>query len=220
MDKNHQLKAPDNNELESIEQVPNRSELSALYFDAHNEWEGKELISDEERQRRRDKNAEAITTSVRSQFAVIGLLTPLPLILLALMLGAGASYVTIKTLNLLPAVIAIIGLWILISFLSLRRVYAVFYNHALRATPFILILLSLLGVVTQGLYILLRPWLPSSLLFAILIIGLCLEVASVLLSLVMLFVWVSPRLSIEAKMGCLGGLAGALLLGVLLVMFL
>ena len=221
MDRNHQLKAPDNNELKDIEQVPDRSELSALYFDAHSEWDGKELISDDERQRRRDKHNEAITTSIRPQFATIGLLITTPLILLALIASAGATHVTIEALDfLLPIIVLTIGFWILVSFLSLRRVYAIFYNHALRATPFILVLLSLLGIVAQGLYLLLHSWLPSSLILATLLFGLCLMAASVVLSLITLYIWVAPRLSIEAKIGCLASLAGLLLLGVLLVMFL
>ena len=220
MDKKHHLDAPDNAELKDIEQVPDHSELAALYFDPHAEWEGKELISDEERHRRQDKHVEQITTSIRGEFALIGLLVPTPLILLALMLGAWFTYITIESLRfLLIVVIIVIGLWILATFLSVQRVYAIFYQHALRATPFVIVLLSLLGIVTQGLYLWTHAFLPEGLLPTIFVMSLGVYAASIILSFVVLQLWVAPRLSVTTKLICLGILAGILLAGVFVAMF-
>lgn len=208
MDKKHRMDAPNNETLGNIEQVPDHSELSSLYFEAHTEWEGKELISDDERQRRRDKHNETITISILPQFARIGLLIPTPLILLALMLSAWFTYITIETLRfLLIVVIAVVGLWILITFLTIRRVYTIFYNHALSATPFIVVLLSYLGATTQSVYLLLQHSLPASLIGATLLVSLVVYGISVILSGVMLFLWVSPRLSQTARLAGLGAIA-------------
>lgn len=216
MDGKHRLNAPNNESLQDIEQLGDHSELSALYFNAHVEWEGKDIISDEERHARRAKEQLKVTLSIRKWFAVIGLLVPLTFVLFVVLLAVAVTYITVDNARFaLPLVIIFTGIWLIASYLSLRQVYTLFYAHALKATPFVVILIVLCGLSTQASYLLTRPIQPGTFLGNTLIVGAATMFASVVLSGLLLLIWTSPRLKGNNKMAIIAIIASAILLLIL-----
>lgn len=212
MDRNHQLNAPDNESLKDIEQITDRSDLSSLYFTAHKEWEGKGLLSENEREAKRSKEQLAITLAARKKFILIGLLIPTPIILLVIIISLAAAYLNADNFkSLLVAAIGAVGVWLVVSFISIRRTYALFYNHALSATPFIVVFMVLLGLSTQAVYLLTRPLHTESAINNTLIVCAGAYLASIVISGALISIWVSPRLSSRAKIGAIGLLAALIL---------
>jgi len=212
MDRNHQLDAPDNDSLKDIEQIADRSSLSSLYFTAHKEWEGKDLLSENEREAKRSKEQLDITLAARKKFILIGLLIPTPIILLVIIISLAAAYLNADNFkSLLVAAIAAVGVWLVVSFISIRRTYALFYNHALSATPFIIIFMALLGLSTQAVYLFTRPFHTESSINNTLIVCAGVYLASIVISGALISIWVSPRLSSKAKIGGIALLATIIL---------
>lgn len=211
MDSKHQLNAPNNDSLKTIEQISDRSSLSTIYPNAQKEWEGKDILSAEERSTKRDKEQLKLTTAIRKRFAVVGVLVPIPLALAACLLSVIATYVTMENLGflLLPIILGI-GAWILVSYLVIRQLHAIFYHHALRTAPFVIILLCLLGLSTQLLFILFRPLGANSIIGTTLAVSGGLFIASIVLSGILLLLWVSPRLRARTKFNLIAVLAVAL----------
>lgn len=220
MDKNHTIEAPNNDSLENIEQLTDRSQLSGMYFAAHNEWEGKEILSKEDREMKRDQEQLQITRSIRKWFALIGFLVPTPVILLVLLIGLASVYLAPDNFRLmLPLSILAIGLWGAILFLSFRKVYRIFYQHALTATPFILILFALIGLSAQASFLVILP-LGAEPLINVILVSSITYVASIILSGILLTIWTAPRLSGSGKLGAIMLLVIALLVTIgLLVIF-
>lgn len=218
MDKKHRLDAPHNDSLESIEQVGDHSELSALYFNARTEWEGKEIISDEERHARNAKELLAITLSIRKWFAVIGLLTPLPFIILVCIVAFAVTTITTtdSARLALPLVIFLLGSWIAASLASMRKVFGLFYEHALRAAPVVLILLVLDGLAAQASFLLTRPFQVGNFFTNSLVVSGGTLVFSVGISGLLLLIWTSPRLNGNTRIGLIATIAGVLLITILL----
>ena len=201
MNKDHRLDAPDNESLRNIEQLGDHSELSTHYFTARKEWDGKEILSDEQREEKNNKALLTSTLAIRRQFAVIGLLIPTPLVLLVILISLAATYLTLSKLStLLTLVIILVGIWALISFLAIRRVYRLFYAHALKATPFIIVLVALLGLSTQESYLLTRGFHTQSFTVNTIIVAAGTYLASIALSALLLSIWTSPRISAGAKL--------------------
>lgn len=202
MDKDHRLDAPNNESLETIEQFHDHSELSALYFTGHKEWEGKEIISDEERQARTVEEQRTVTLSIRPWFAVIGLLVPLPLILFVVLLAAAFTYINVDNARFaLPVVILGVASWLIASYLALRRVYAIFYEHAISATPFVAVLIALAGLGAQASYLITQPIQGNSFFINSLIVGGATLASSVVLCGILLPIWTSQHLDSGRKMG-------------------
>ena len=124
MDRSHKLDAPDNDRLKNIEQVEDRSELSALYPDAHNEWTG-EVMSEEERASKRDQEQDNITKSIRTKFWIIGTLAPLPVVLAVVIITTLASRLDLSSNNaasiILPGILGAI-VWGVISYSSFKKI--------------------------------------------------------------------------------------------------
>ncbi len=213
MDKDHQLDAPHNESLRGIEQLGDRSELSAVYPHPHKEWEESNMLSSDDRDRKHLKEREIITTSVRKSFIAIGLLTPVPFIVFVCFSAALSAVATKDNLGflLLPIIIGL-GLWVLVSYLALRRVHTIFYSHALRTVPFLATLLCLLAMCAQTLYSVTRPMQVNSFMVNSLALSGLLLIASVILSGILLFIWTSPRLHPSAKVSYMA-LLSVLLLG-------
>lgn len=200
MDGKHCLDAPNNESLQNIEQLGDHSELSALYYTARVEWEGKEIISDEERHARHDRELRAVMLSIRKWFAVIGLLVPLSPIAFVVLLAVAVTYISADNARFgLPIVILLVTIWLIVSFISLRKVYELFYAHVIKATPFIVILLVLCGLAAQASYLVTRPFHLSTFLGATLAVAAGTIISSVLLSGLLLFIWTSPRLRGNSK---------------------
>ena len=221
MDKDHRLDAPNDESLRTIEQLNDHSELSTLYFNAHKEWEGKEIISEQERYARADKEQLAATLSIRKWFVIIGFLLPLPFILFVILLATLTSYITADNArSALLAVIFTTGVWLGISFFALRYVFRLFYKYAVKAAPFAIVLLSLTGLCAQASYLLTRPLHSGVIVLDALFISMSTIIASIVLSGALLFIWTSPRLTGNTKVGTIGCIALALLVVIFIATFL
>jgi membrane-associated HD superfamily phosphohydrolase len=201
MDKDHRLDAPDNESLRTIEQLGNHSELSTIYPHAHNQWEG-ELISKEEREARRAREQVRINVTIRKWFAVIGALVPLPFILGTAFFTLGLTFVRVDNLvYLMLPIVAAVLVWFYISLRSIKRVYAIFYEHSIKATPFIVILLVLLLLSLQAHYMLVLPLYGDSILLNSLLTSAVSLTTSIVLSGILMLIWTSSRLSSSWKFG-------------------
>lgn len=211
MDKNHNLDTPHNEELQNIEQLTGHSELSTMYFRARNEWEGQEILSKEERELKRDREQQEITSSIRKWFVPIGLLIPVPVILLVLLIALASVFLDPDNLRyMLPVAILSVGLWGAVLYFSMRKVYGIFYQHALQATPFILIFMALLGLGGQASFLLVQPLKAEPLMNVALLSG-CALILGVIISGILLTIWTSQRLSGSSKLGAIMCLAVVLI---------
>ena len=145
MDKDHRLAAPDNDALKNIEQLGDHSGLTTIYPHAHKEWEGVEISTRDQRETERTKEQLRMMLSIRRWFIPIGLLIPLPFVLAVLLISISAEYLKVQNLWLMMVpVVAIVGLWLYLSYRAFRAVYDIFYAHSIKATPFFIVLASLL----------------------------------------------------------------------------
>ena len=212
MDKDHRLDAPDNESLRTIEQLSDHSELTTIYPHARDEWEGVELLSREEREARRDKEQLRINITLRRWFAVIGLLVPVPFIIGAFLVSLATTFIVIENLAylLLPIVIAF-TVWVYLSYRAIKRVYGIFYDHSVNATPFIIALLALLLMSVQGHYMALLPVYTDSLIFNSLITSATILVTSIIISGLLVLIWTSKKMSTAFKLASIGLIAIAIL---------
>jgi hypothetical protein len=200
MDKDHRMDAPDNDSLRTIEQVPNHSELSSLYPHAHDQWEGAELMSPEEREQKRTREQLNINLSIRRWFFIVGLLIPVPFILAAIMSVVGITYVTDQNLGfaLVPIIFAL-GLWFLFSRLAFKKVADVFYGHSIGAVPYLVAHIGLLVLGVQATYVAASSFFGDSLIYNTFLTSALVMVMSIFLSGVLLVIWTSPLLSSRLK---------------------
>lgn len=218
MDSKHRLDAPDNDSLRNIEQVGDRSELASLYPNAHNEWEGTNLLSQQAREEKRANEQLQISLTLRRWFAVIGVLTPLPLILGALLFTVAYTYLRIENLAylILPVVITV-ALWGYASYRATKRVHDIFYQHSIVATPFMAALLLMLATSIPALYLALRELYGTSLIYNAVITCLVILAASIAYSGMLVFIWTAQKVSGAYKIGLVGILVGVIGLVTLLV---
>ena len=200
MDKDHRMDAPDNDSLRTIEQVPDHSELSSIYPRAHDQWEGTELMSSEEREKKRTREQLNINLSIRRWFFIVGLLIPVPFLLAAVMSAVGVTYVTEQNLGfaLVPIILAL-GLWLLFSRLAFKKVADVFYGHSIGAVPYLVAHIGLLVLGTQATYIAASSFFGDSLIYNTLLTSALIMAMSIFLSGVLLVIWTSPLLSSRLK---------------------
>lgn len=212
--RNHHLEAPEKPDLDVIEQLPDRSELSTIYPQQQTEWQGT-IMGESERTTERDKATANITLSIRKSFLVIGLLAPLPFVFAGLVI---ALTLQTKLLNdpdpksqAAIAVIAMLtgGLWLTISGLIFRRLGNIFYNHALRATPFLMTLLCLLGISIQIFFIVTLPIHHAQPLLTVGIVSVLTVLWSLVLSYLLLWTWTTPRLSDNLRISLIAATAVA-----------
>lgn len=199
MDENHRLNAPDNDSLSQVEQLQDRSELSSIYPHAGKQWEG-DLISQEERERRRQHKEDMMSFGIRKLWWKIGFLAPLPLVLLCLFLAGSAKGIALTNINLMVIPMIIVFLiWIGVTITIYRRIFSTFYTHALQALPFLAILYVLLALSVEILYILTIPIHQQVPLTAVLLVGTLTLLWSLVLSPLMLVLWTTPRVSGAVK---------------------
>lgn len=219
MDRNHRLDAPDNEALKNIEQVADHSELSTLYRKAKDQWDG-ELVSDEERETRRKNKYDTISFGIREKFLLIGFLIPLPFAMALLVASIVLTLVTEDNASLfvIPMIFTVL-FWVICSFFAYKKVAALFYGNALNAVPFITILLLLLALSIPTIYELTRP-IHSGVLFtsSLTVIGIGF-IWSIILTIPLLRIWSTPRLSGNAKFGLITLIAVVLLGAALYVSF-
>jgi hypothetical protein len=105
----------------------------------------------------------------------------------------------------------IIAAWGIASFAAIKRVYGIFYEHALQATPFFIILLVLMGLSVQSVYILSSSLQNSSLIYNVAVVSGIAFIVSAVLSWILLLLWTSPRIAGNTKLGLIGVIAFILL---------
>lgn len=213
MDGKHKLDAPNNESLKHIEQLGDHSELSTIYPRRGKQWDG-DIVSAEERNRRRQKSAETLSFGIRRQFWLVGLLTPLPLVILSLFLGVIFAIATEDNLPqlVIPSML-LFFVWMLLLYGIMRKTIEVFYRHSLRAIPYIVTLVIFLALSVQSIYLLSAPIHGGQLVSSVAIVG-AIELAwSVIMSYGLIFLWTTPQLSGNAKMAIITIFA-AILLGV------
>lgn len=211
MDRRHQLDAPDNEELKYIEQVADHSELSTIYRKAKNQWEG-ELISDTERDRRRQNKYDTIAFGVRKRFISIGFIIPLPLLLAWLIVSVILSMVTEQNapMFVIPMMFTFL-IWGLVSYFAYRKVYAIFYNNTLQAGPFVVTLLTLLIASIPLLYDLTASIHAEKLIITAAVVSVVMILWSILLTLPLLRLWSTPTISGNGKLAIISALAVVLI---------
>ena len=211
MDRNHQLDAPDNDTLKTIEQLDDRSGLTTIYPHAQDQWDGN-IMTTEARETKQAKELADITTSITKWAIPVGFLVIAPIVAGSLLVAVAYTYVTKDNASLLlfPMMLTLAA-WALVSFAAVKRLYAIFYEHALRATPFYIMLLVLMGLSVQSIYILTNPLQNASVIYNVMIIGGIALVVSVVLSWILLLLWTSRRIPANTKLGLVGVIAFILL---------
>lgn len=201
MDSGHKLDAPNNEDLQAIEQVSDHSDLSTIYPHANDQWSG-DIVGHDERDRRQQQKIDTASFGVRSEFAIIGALLPFPII--AAVIPIVATFPLMNddniTLFIIPAIFGFL-VWAGLTFASYKKVHRVFYKNTLQTTPFSLFHLSLLALSIPACYLLTLPVHEGRLLQATVLVSLVEILWSILLCLVLLRLWTTPVLSGGAKLG-------------------
>ena len=201
MDANHRIDAPDEEELKNIEQVEDRSGLSTLYATANPPWEG-DLVSKEERERRRQAKEDTMNFGIRKEFLTIGLFIPLPFMLA--ILAVIIIFMLVNEANvsmfIIPAIFGFL-FWALISFGLMKKVSSLFYANALQAGPFVVALMALLITSAYIIYTISIPFHNNSALTAGIFVGSLTVIWSVILSFGLLRIWTTPKLKGNVKFG-------------------
>lgn len=206
MDKDHRLDAPDNDSLRTIEQLNDHSELTTIYPHAHSEWEGAGgIVGREERERQHSEERLRISLSLRKWFLPIGLLLPLPFIVIAMLATLAANYFNIKSLGymLLPALI-FAGFLLYLAYRGYKYGLRIFYKHGVNALPFVLVHFGLLFFSINIIFLATEPLHTGEQAIDMLIIGAATLLASIVYSLLLVLIWSSPRLSATLKIACIG----------------
>lgn len=210
MNEDHRLNAPNNDSLDSIEQLGDRSDLSTLYPEAHKGWDG-DLLSTTDRETKRDKQLDEFARSIRKKAVLIGLLVPMPIIVGATVIAILLQYViplnaSNTAYNVLPGIVGA-ALVLGVAYGVLKKLYQLFYQHTLRLGPFLMIMWALLGISAQSFYVATMPLHSNTPVSAVLFVSGIGIFWSMALSIFLLAIWTSSRLSSGAKMGYIALLA-------------
>lgn len=219
MNPNHRLDAPDENELKNIEQVNDRSDLTTLYRQAKNPWDG-ELVSQDERERRRIAKEETLSFGIRKQFLTVGLLSPLPFVMAFLVIVLILLITTEMNVPMLvvPGIFVFL-IWAGLSFYIFRKIFALFYANALQAGPFLVVLFAMLAPSAYILYIVSAPLHSYTPMTASIITSSFTLLWSAILSYFLLLIWTTPKLNGNVKFGLVCITALLLLGGAVLLLF-
>lgn len=211
MEKDHKLDAPDNENLKTIEQLTDRSELTTIYPHGHAQWEGTALMSHDEREEKRDQEQLRISLTIRRWFAVIGALVPLPFILFISIVTYASLH--LDQTNISYMFVPVIGAVVLaayISYRAIRLVRDIFYKHATKAAPFLFILITLVASSVYGLLLVTQSLHTGELFHDVLVISAAAVLTSIMYSGILLLIWASPKLSSKAKVGLIVLLVGSI----------
>ena len=200
MDQNHTLDAPNNDELSGVEQISDRSDLTGIYREPGKQFEG-ELLSAEQREKVRAEELEAITSGIGKHALKVGLYVPLPfisglLIVAALFSVAGMIGQMARTFLAMFA----IAVWLFIAYRAYAAIFKTFYKHALRAGPFLVIMLASIIMASQAIYwIVSESYAGQSLLFNAALMSLLLVLYSLIASYILLGIWGNSKLNSGIK---------------------
>lgn len=198
MDRNHRLDAPNNDELSGIEQISDHSDLTGIYREPGKQFEG-ELLSAEEREKVKAEELEAITSGLGKHVLSIGLFVPYPFIsglLISVGLYTASNMVNpVGAMALVFVAIFAISFWMITSYKAYDAVFKTFYKHALRAEPFLLVMLTSLIMASQAIYwIVSESFSTQSLVFNSALMSLLLIMYSLVASYILLGIWGNSKL--------------------------
>lgn len=201
MDSSHKLDAPNNDELRAVNQLEDRSELTTIYREAGEQFEG-EILSLDERKKAKAEQLEAITSGLGKYSLKIGLFIPWPFVGGLLLAVAIYMITQLDNLWLLTASIFIAGaVWIVSSYKAYASIFKIFYNHALRAGPFLFVMLISLMMASQAIYtIVAESFSTQSLAVNSALISLLIVMYSLVATFIMLGVWGNSRLKSATKL--------------------
>lgn len=212
MDRKQGISAPSEESLRSIEHISDRSELTTIYPRAKKEWEDTEIVSRDEREKRRTDEQLRISLSLRKWFLVIGLLTPLPFVIMGVLVAVATEYFDLGTIGFMALPIMIItGGIIFASYRAFRYAYSLFYKHGTWGVMFLTALFGLLGLSLNAIFLLTEPLHVGNPALDSLIIGGGVLVISVLYTSILVVIWTSPRINAKAKLALVGGFMVAIL---------
>ncbi len=218
MDKDHRLDAPHNDTLSTIDQLDDRSASAAVYPHAHDEWEDIGLMSGEARAKKQAEEQIRINLTIRKWFPIIGFLIPVPAVLYSVLVAFAAENLDMKQAGfLLLPVFAALTLAGWLSYKSIRGVYKIFYNHSIKATPYLIAHIALLAIAFQGLFKVAQTLHNGWAVGDVLIVNGFLIGASIVLCGILLFVWTSRKISSAWKFSIV--VATAAILGVVQVLY-
>jgi len=214
MDRKHHIDAPSNESLRTIEQIDDRSGLTTIYPRAKKEWEGSEILSREEREKKLNDEKLRLSMSLRKWFLTIGVLIPLPLVVIAIVVAVSAEHFDLPKLGflLLPLMI-ITGAIIYASYRAFRYAYSLFYKHGSWGLTFLIALFGLLGLSLHAIFLFTAPIHNGSLTNDSLIVSGGVLLASIMYSGLLVLIWTSPRLSSKTKIILVGVMMVAVLAG-------
>jgi hypothetical protein len=200
MDRNHTLEAPNNDELSTIEQIEDRSDLSGIYRAPGEQFQG-EILSEEERTKVKAEELEAITSGIGRSALSVGLLVIYPFVSGALIaVGLYELAVMAYPMVLVSAAILSIGIWMLTSYKAYASIYKLFYKHALRAGPFLVVALVSLIMASQAIYgTVVDNFSVQSAVFNVSLISLLLVMYSLIISYILLGIWGNSKLKSGVK---------------------
>lgn len=205
MDRDHRLAAPNNDALSGIEQITDRSELTSIYREPGQQFEG-ELLSAEDRKKAKADELEAITSGLGKHVLSVGILVAYPFVSFALL--AVAVYTSLGTMTpetpsvmiLVFATVFALSIWLYTSYKAYDTIFKVFYKHALRAGPFLTVMLISLIMASQAIYgIITESFAGQSLLFNVATVSLLTVLYSLVASYILLGIWGNSRLSSGIK---------------------
>ena len=219
MDTNHQLDAPNNEDLGNIEQVADHSGLTTLYPHAKAQWDG-EILSEEERERRRKYKEDTVSFGIRKHFVTIGFLAPLPLIIASVVVTGVFTMITDDNVRMfvIPMIVVFL-LWVMFTIGTYKKLTKLFYTNAVQAGPFLFTLLLLLGMSLPMIFTgtLLfqneQPLISASLIGGVEIIW------SIILTLPLIYIWTTPKLRGNSKFALITAIALTLLGVALYILF-
>lgn len=211
MDSRHKLEAPNNDTLKGIEQLDDRSELAAAYASGKDQWSG-ELVSESEREARRQHKLDTISFGIRKEFVLIGFLFPLPFILAAIISVAALTFIDEDNVALfvVPAIILFFT-WAALTYFSYKKLYTVFYMNAIQTAPYAFVLLSILGFVTFAAYRMITLFHDMPVLGMTGVLSTLVILASILCNFFLLRLWTTPVISSGIKLLIIVSIGVALL---------
>jgi len=205
MDRNHKLDAPNNEELKTIEQIDDHSGLTTVYREAGEQFHGN-ILSASEREKLKDDEIDAITSGISKSAPIIGLLIPYPF--LSGLMGGVYLYSISAGLNagILYTLLALLGgTWLATSYMAYARIFHIFYRHALRVGPFLLVMLiSVLASSQAFMNIIAQSIASESLVFNIAAMALLVILYSIIISYIVLKTWGNSHISSGFKIAVSG----------------
>jgi hypothetical protein len=200
MDRDHRIDAPNDEELRTIEQIQDRSDLTGIYRKGAQQFEG-DILSKEAREKAKAQELEALTSGLGKSALSIGFFIIYPFIggaLLALGLFVLVRYVPAMVLLLLA--IAALVFWLISSYKAYEFIFKTFYNHALRAGPFVTVMVVSLIMASQAIYgLVVDNFSGQSIVFNISLISLLLLLYSLIASFILLGIWGNSKLKSGSK---------------------